>query len=480
MTRSHAHRWMSTTCVAGALALALLQTGCTLKERPDSAALQQSLPNLRLPAQWTAQGGAGSVEDQWIAALGDPQLPPLVAEAIANNPDMRVAAARMEQAAAGVKAAGSEALPAINLMGRSGGKLGGDGSGLGGWLLSGSWELDLWGRVRYGKRAAEDQYASTEADAIAASQSLAAMVARAWFLATDTWLQRQLALEMITASEQLLALAIDRERIGPGNALDVSVARARVFELRAAERQLELAHRQALRSLEVLLGRYPAAEIKAAKSFGSLPSTVPAGVPSQLLERRPDVIAAQRRVSAAFYREGEAQAARLPRISLTAGVSSISSEIFVLQDRNNPVVGVGATLFAPLFNAGALEAQAEARRAEQNQAMAAWAQVGLRAFNEVESALASEASLREREPLLQMQVAESQQALKLEVDRYRIGSYDLRTVALQQLAVYSARSTLLHVQAEQRLQRVNLYLALGGGFGPKESLAAASATIAPR
>lgn len=461
-------------------AFALSLASCALKDPPASSDLkEQALPNLKLPAQWTARGTDGAVEDEWIAALGDPQLPLLVAEAIANNPDMRVAAARLEQAAAGVKAAGGQALPAIELLARTSGKMGGDSSGLGGWVISASWELDLWGRVRYGKRAAEDQYASTEADAIAASQSLAAMVARAWFVATEARLQRQLALEMIAASERLSSIARDRERVGAGSDLDIALAQARLQALRDAERQLELAERQALRSLEVLLGRYPAAQIGAATSFSTMPPSVSTGVPSQLLERRPDVIAAQRRVNVAFNRVGEADAARLPRISLTAAASSISSDIFLLQDRNNPVVGVGANLFAPLFMGGQLEAQAEARRAEQKQAMAAWAQVGLRAFNEVESALASEATLRAREPLLAAQVAESQKALSLETDRYRVGSRDLRTVTTQQLEVYSARTSLLRVQTEQRIQRVNLYLALGGGFGPPARLAAADTAQSP-
>jgi outer membrane protein TolC len=209
-----------------------------------------------------------------------------------------------------------------------------------------------------------------------------------------------------------------------------------------------------------------------------LPATPTAGVPSELLERRPDVVAAQRRVDAAFNLIGQADAARLPRLSLTAGLSSITSETFVLQNRDNPQLGVGATLFATLFDAGGLEAQADARRAQQKEAAAVWAQTGLKAFGEVEGALASEATLRDREPLLIAAVRQNDDALALEKTRYRVGSNDMRSVLQQQLALYSSRSALLRVQADQHVNRVNLHLALGGGFGEGPALMSPSVAAA--
>ena len=145
-----------------------------------------------------------------------------------------------------------------------------------------------------------------------------------------------------------------------------------------------------VRALELLLGRYPAAQLEAPGALPPMPPPIPAGLPSELLERRPDVIAAERRVAAAFNRTGEAQAARLPRISLTASVNSISSELFVLQERDNPVWSVGASLLAPIYQGGALKAQVEIRTAEQKQAVAEYARVALRAFSDVENALAAE------------------------------------------------------------------------------------------
>ena len=237
-------------------------------------------------------------------------------------------------------------------------------------ILSASWELDLWARVRYSRRSAQEQYASAEADFVFARQSLAALVAKSWFLATEAALQRNLLTEMVDASTKLQGLAEDRLRVGVGNELDVAVARFNLQTYRDSLRQVQLAYQQSLRALELLLGRYPAAEISVPTQLAAVDTAVPAGLPSELLERRPDVIAAQKRVAAAFSRMKEAQAARLPRISLTGSGSDISSDLFVLQDRDNPVWSAGGSVFAPLFRGGALKAQVEVRTAEQKQALA--------------------------------------------------------------------------------------------------------------
>ena len=451
---------------------ALILSACGLKTAPDREALQQeNLPNLKLPATWVESSATGPVQDNWIATLGDPQLSALVTEAITYNADLRIAVTRVEQAAASVKAAGAQLYPSVNLLGRTGGKVGGDGSGIGGVIVPASWEIDLWGRVRYGRRAAEDQYASAEADVAAAVQSVAALVAKSWFLAIQARQQRDLAAEMVSSSRELLNIAQQRQSIGPGSAIEVAQASASLQELLDTVRQLDLALAQASRSLELLLGRYPAAEIKAPSVFAALPPAPASGVPSELLERRPDIVAAQRRVDAAFSLVGQAEAARLPRLSLTAGLSSITSETFVLQNRDNPQLGVGATLFATIFDAGGLQAQADARKAEQRQAAAVWAQTGLKAFGEVENALATEVTLRDREPLVTAAVQQNDNALGLEKTRYRIGSTDMRSVLQQQMALYSSRSGLLRVQADQHLNRVSLYVALGGGFGAAPALA---------
>jgi outer membrane protein TolC len=190
-------------------------------------------------------------------------------------------------------------------------------------------------------------------------------------------------------------------------------------------------------------------------------------MPSELLERRPDVVAAERRVAAAFYRVEESKAARLPRISLTAAVTSISSELFVLQERDNPVWSAGASIAAPLFLGGQLQSQVEIRTAEQKQAIADYGRVGARAFSEVEGALSAGFALEEREAFLKEAVDENTRALEFANVRYRVGPGDLRAVQQQALALQASRTALLRVQTERLVQRVNLHLALGGSFDPR-------------
>src|SRR3954469_16450845 len=460
----------SSSCTDMRAALALLMMliagGCALKSPPPRGELvPQATPNLKVPAQFAEPAlAAGAVANGWLASFNDPQLDALVREALEFNPDLRVAAARVEQAAGYVKLAGATLYPQVSALARGGGALSGDSSGLQGAGIFANWELDLWGRVRSGREAARRQHASAALDAEYARQSIAALAAKSWFLATEARLQKAIAEEMAASSERSLGLARDRLRVGRGDESDVTLARASLAIYRDSIRNLEYAYRQSLRALESLAGRYPAGAAEVPAQLAPMPGPVPVGMPSELLERRPDVVAAERRVAVAFYGVEEAKAARLPRISLTAAVSSISSELFVLKDRDNPVLSAGAAITAPLFLGGQLQAQIDIRTAEQKQAVAEYARVGARAFSEVESALAAGLTLEDREAILRDAVAENTRALEFTNVRYRVGVGDLRAVQQQSLALSAARTALVRVQAERLVQRVNLHLALGGGF----------------
>ncbi len=458
--------------------LAIAAGGCVLSSPPAGDELRhQALPNTAVPAAWKTSGySADPVADRWLASFNDPALSALVSEALLYNTDLQAAAARVEQAAGYLKVAGSSLLPSVSLAGITGSKSG--SGGLEGVFLHASLELDVWGRVRYGQAAAEDQAAATAADYAYARQSLAAMVAKSWFMAIETGLQQTIAQDMLRASESLLQLAQDRLRVGSGNELAVAEAQVGVTGYRDALKQITRSRTQSLRALETLLGRYPAAEIKVAQALSPMPPLVPVGMPSQLLERRPDVIAAERRVAAAFNRIGEARAAQLPRISLTAGGSDVSSDLIVLKNHDNPVWSLGANLIAPLYQGGALRAQVEIRSAEQKQALAQYAGAGLRAFGEVEGALTAERTLRERSALLDAAVRDNERAVDLAKIQYRIGVIDLRTVEQRQIALYAARTSQLRVQTEQLAQRINLHLALGGGFDEPASVPAATGSPA--
>ena len=451
-----------------ALAIGVLATlgACALEPAPMPADYRgAALPGVRMPDAWTADGGAaGPVAGNWLASFGDPRLDALVAEAMTNNLDLRVAGARVLVASEYVTLADSTLYPQVNLLARGGGKMSGDSTGLQGVGLFADWELDLWGRVRSAREATKAGYESTVADVEFARQSVAALVAKSYFLAVEASLQLRLAGEMVTSAERLVALAEQRQQVGKGDAYDVALARASLENFRDTVEKLGLARQQALRALESLLGRYPAAEIEVATGLSKPPGPVPAGLPSELLERRPDVVAADRRVAAAFYRTEEAKAARLPSIRLTASVNDISSDLFVLKERDNPLWSAGASLLQPVYNAGALQSQVRIRTAEQQQAVAEYGRIGARAFAEVEDALSAEFASGRREQVLARAVAENEKALELAQVRYRVGSGDLRAVSQQQISLYASRTALLRVQSERLVQRVNLYLALGGGF----------------
>jgi NodT family efflux transporter outer membrane factor (OMF) lipoprotein len=449
-----------------ATALVAALAGCALKSPPPVADLQkEALPHTAVPAAFKATGGvAAPLAGHWLATFNDPALSALVDEALNYNADLQGAALRVERAGGYLKVASASLLPSVDLFGTGSGASSNSTSGLNGLWLNASLEIDFWGRIRYGQAAAQADAEALAADFAFARQSLAAMVAKSWFLATEAGLQRAIVQDMVRSSESLLSLAQDRLRVGNGTEQDVAVARANVGPYRDVLRQADLSREQALRALELLLGRYPSAEVAVAPNLSAMPAPVPVGLPSELLERRPDVVAAERRVAAAFNRVGEAQAARLPRISLTAGINSISSDVLVLQDRDNPAWGLGASLLAPIYQGGALKAQVEIRTTEQKQAVAAYASAGQRAFSEVENALAAEFALNDREAILQANVRDNERALELAQAQFRVGSTDRRAVEQRQLALQSARASLLRVQSERLAQRVNLHLALGGDF----------------
>lgn len=440
--------------------------GCALAPPPPVEDTRKAaLPQLVVPDRYATQATptSAAVADGWIAAFDDPALVALVRDAIAYNNDLRIAQARVEQAAAYLKVAGATLYPQVSLMGRGGGKMS-DSSGLSGVGIFANWELDLWGRVRSGQAFAQAQYDAAQLDTEYARQSIAALVAKGWFLATEARLQRAQASAMRESASKLVDLSQDRLRVGRGDEYDVAIAQASVASLRDTERSLDAAYTQAVRGIETLVGRYPAGALEVPQRFGAWPGDVPVGLPSELLERRPDVVAAERRVAGAFYRTEEAKAARLPRITLTASVTTISSELFFLKSHDNPLWSVGAGLLQPLFLGGQLQGQVEVRTAEQQQAVAEYGRAGARAFAEVEESLSNGYALADREAILAVAVRENARAFDLAGVRYRVGSGDLRAVQQQQLSLYAAQVQLLRVQAERRVQRVNLHLALGGSF----------------
>jgi NodT family efflux transporter outer membrane factor (OMF) lipoprotein len=455
----------------GLLALAaMLLVGCVASPPPPEDIRKNALGNVALDHPWKAGAPAeGTVQDNWLASFGDSTLDALVREALAANPDLRAASARMRQAAEYLVQARAPMYPAVGIGGTGGLKASGGGadpsSAMQGVVAAASWELDLWGRVRYGRNAAMEDNVSAQADFEFARQSIAASVARAWFTAIQRSEQAKLTAQMAESSGQIARLAGDRERVGAGSDVDSALARANAHNLEDAQAQAEYARDQALRALELLLGRYPAAEIATRTEFVGMPPAPPVGVPLSMLERRPDVIAAERRVAAAFNRVGQAKAAMLPAITLSLNFGYFDSDILQLKDDfDNPSGGIGARLLAPIFQGGALRAQVRIRTLQQEEALAEYAGTALRALNDVENALAAGRMLTTRARALGAAYDEQRRALELTETSLRVGRADRRSLEQQRLSTADARIALLAVQAEELSQRINLHLALGGSF----------------
>ena len=246
--------------------------GCALEAPPaPSEYMAEALPNLVVPESWGAgdQTG-GAVTHGWPAAFADPRLDALIAEAILHNPDLLVAAARVEAAAQYVEAAESKLYPQVDFLARGGGEMSGDNSGLEGGGIFVGWEPDLWGRLRSARAASERSYEQVIADTEYARQSIAALVAKSYFLAVEAGVQQRLAEDMLSAAEQLIMLAEERRRVGRGDSYEVALSRANAETFRDSVLQLSFSREQAQRAIEALVGRYPSATVDIATELANV------------------------------------------------------------------------------------------------------------------------------------------------------------------------------------------------------------------
>jgi NodT family efflux transporter outer membrane factor (OMF) lipoprotein len=261
-----------------------------------------------------------------------------------------------------------------------------------------------------------------------------------------------------------LKLVQTKNQLGQIGAQDVALAGADLARSQARERSFATTEQQLQRGLEVVVGRYPAAELALAPDLPPLPGPVPDGLPSELLERRADLVAAEQRVISAFHNIQVAEAARLPRIALTAGGGRSTSDLLRLAGVGAGFWRVGADIFAPLFTGGALKAQVEQATAEQKAVLALYGQTVLRAFSEVESSLASEQLLADQQRYLENVLAQDTEALRLGRLRYDAGATDFLHVLQMQSRQLSTQFDLIAIRNGRLANRVALHLALGGGF----------------
>ena len=422
-----------------------------------------------ISSEWRMASESGAAGSGWLASFNDPLLAQLVREAQENNLDLQVAAAGVEQARALARQAGADLSPGLGLSlgGERGGRLesgtGAASSGYSGGLQA-SWELDLWGRIRSGAAQATASAEAAAADFKFAQYSVAANTALAYFAIIEANLQTAIAEESLGLLRETLRIVEAQYNEGVASSQDLALTRSDLAAAQDRLIELEGSTREATRSMELLLGRYPSAELELVERLPAVPAPPAAGLPARVLEARPDLVAAEREVAAAFNTVSVARAARLPAVSLTAGLGGVASELTSLVDSTNVSWSAGTSLLAPILDGGRLRENVVIATAQQEAALANYANAALAAFSDVESALDQGQVLAARQAALEESAAQATEAYRIADLRYREGEVSLIDLLSVQQRVISARSSLVSINRLLLAQRVSLALALGDGW----------------
>lgn len=465
---------------AAAAALAGLAAGC-------AAAPPVAHPGLRLPIPggWTAaETPAGRLDPDWWTDFGDAGLATTIETALARNLDLQAAAARLDQAAADARAASAALLPTLRAP-YSGSQRkqnfigfpipGAEDRVLStvftnhGVSLETTWEIDVWGRLRAGEQAALADLQRSAADLRGARLSLAGQTAKAWFAVAEARQQVRLSEATVRSLGESVALVQDRFESGIRPALDLRQA---MLNLSNAEAGLAQRRRQldaSTRQIEVLLARYAAGDAAAPAELPDMPPAPPAGVPADLVARRPDLAAAERQVAASEARLRVARRELLPNLTLTGSAGTATDGLRSLLDGDFSVWSLVANVVAPLWQGGRLRAQIDRAEARVAEVLASYVNTALVAFAEVETALAAEEHLAARVVHLTTSVEQALAAERLAGERYRTGLDTYITVLDSQRSAFQAQSELLAARRLRLENRVDLYLALGGGFEPPDA-----------
>ena len=441
-------------------ALTALLAGCVQAPPEPEEVLQ-----VPVPGQWSDDAAGGGALQDWVADLDDPRLRALIEEALGNNFGLQAGLARFEQAAALARIEGSARYPSVTVLGDAVRR---DNNGpfdpTNNFSLLGNvnWEIDIWGKVRAQARAAGADLEAAEEVYRGARLSLAVGVAQAWYTAVNQHNQALLAKETLDSFEANLTTVEERFQRGLSPALDLRLPRANVANARSNYHLQRRLTDAAVRRLEVLLGRSPSGTLELMDALPDLGAPVPAGLPSDLLLRRPDLVAAERTVYAAGLRLRESKLSLLPSIDLTGRLGRSSSELDDLLDSSFDIWSLAGGLTAPIFQGGRLRANVDRSEAQLAQAIANYQDTALTAFREVESALVSETLLLEQVAAVELSAEESTGAQQLAEERYQRGLVDIVTVLESQRRAFNARSSLLSIKNQILQNRLSLYLALGG------------------
>lgn len=438
------------------------------------------------PDQWHRLGDHTDeeVSSGWLDDFNDERLRSLVLEGLANNPSLQTTREQLNIVSEAVIITRSSQLPFVNsgiganesasAFRESDGSLSSfDFSDSYSGNLNISWEIDIWGRLRNQERAAIRDFEAAAAEFRGARLSLAASIASAYCNLITAGQQVELSRQTRDSFERNFRITERNYKAGDSasSPLDVQFGRNNVA---SAERTLinrQLAENEARRTMEILLGRYPSAEILGGADLPVLLDEVPAGMPAGLLMRRPDLVAAAARLEAATERRIAARKNLLPSIVLTAGGSLRSGEFAdLLTDPQSIAANVAASLSQPIYRGGALRSQVRQAVSRENVAVQNFARIVLNAFREVESALDREESLATQERYLDTELAQANLAEEQSSRDYSEGIVGILSVLEAQRRAFNARNAMIALRNSRIQNRIDLYLALGGGFEPENGL----------
>jgi NodT family efflux transporter outer membrane factor (OMF) lipoprotein len=475
----------------------VLLAGCATSSGPEGDA---AVASVEVPVQWqgppVADAGSAPTDTpaldstalaRWWRSFDDPLLGELIERALTANTDLQLARSRVVQARALRDVSAAAGSPNLDLSGSVGTSQSGRGSSA---LrsnsyragLDASWEIDIWGRIGAGTRAAELDLATTRADRATTEASVAAEVGLAYVQLRGSQRQLRIARDNLAALAQTTQITEWRTQAGLVSSLDAEQARASTAQQRASLGPLQNTVVQAQHRIAVLLGQAPTTlraqlgtdetdtAVASAASTPPIPSAapMPAGVPAQVLRQRPDVRAAELSIEAESQRLAVSRATGRPSFAISGTLALQAATLGALGNPAATLATLGAAVNWPLFDGGARAAQIQAQQAVQAQARIRYQAVVLTALEDVENALADLSYTQNRLAAYEAGVASARNALLLARQRYQAGLVDFATLLEAQRTALSLDNGLAAAQTDLSLGRIRLNKALGGGWAEEE------------
>jgi outer membrane protein, multidrug efflux system len=429
--------------------------------------------------------GSSVANTPWWDLYEDPVLRELITQGLENNRNVREAMARIEEARSGLIIANADRIPKVNAVGAGlyQQRIGADSvaafDNIRG-VISSSYELDLWGRVSRTNEAALQGILATEEAFRTVTITLVSQIASAYLGLRDIDARVLITRATIQANRDSYDILSSRAKGGLVPEVEVNRSSIQLAGSEATLQKLERARAQTENVLSLLVGELPR-DIQRGLALAdqSFPPTVPPGLPSELLLRRPDVLGAERMLHAQTARIGIAEANRFPKISLTGSLGAKRSTLGPLS-AGNLVFNLGGNILAPLFNSGALKAVAEAERARTEQVLNQYEQIVLNAFREVEDALISVETYRLEHAARLRQLAASRAVLATTEVLYEGGLITYMEVIDLQKSVYGMEMMASEALQSHHASIVQLYKVLGGGWAPLDGLDSLATSVPGR